>query len=139
MAKKPGTYTSTIFALKSRALGTYLQARAWSYGDSTPDGYRIRSFRFVDNPVSVSKTEKSAKKLVDMIPAYVSSYIQEQEDRIAAEETQLLGNIAAYQRSWKIVTIKRIRDDIDRLNLMMSGPIDIVRIDSTTTITETIV
>lgn len=140
MAKIPGTYTTVVFALKCQALGKYLHARAWSYGGSPPDHHCIRYHRFVDNPVSVAKSEKSAKKLRDMIPDYVKTLVAAEEENMAKNELELLNvGLRDWHRERKLNQIENSRSVIDTLNLMMSGPIDIVKVESVMTVSETIV
>ena len=146
MARKPGVHTTKIYAFKSRVLGKYINARAWHYDG--PQDYKIRQLSTLDHPVSVAKTEKTAKKLRDLIPDCLGRMINDADlhiDRARQDLDRVLSinrtsppnggyNVEYYQESLD----HRIQDR-EELVALMNHPIDIMLVEIRTETQETVV
>lgn len=138
MARKPGTHTAKIMALKSQVLGKYIVARAWEYGDND---YKVRYLSLVDNPVMVSRSTKTARKLLDLIPERVKEMVAEEESRLHDALRDLDREIATGGRyvEYNQNRVKRSEENLHKLKALLSHPIDVVEVTSVTTTSERVV
>lgn len=138
MAKKPGTYTTTVMALKSQVLGKYVIARAWGYGN---DDHRVRHLELVDNPVMVSRSTKTARRLISMLPACAEEKLREEEARLADAMHELDREIAKNGPYIKFCTdrVERSRNRVREMHALLHAPVDVVEVVVTTTVTERVV
>lgn len=138
MTKKPGTHTNTIMALRSRALGRYVVARAWKQIDA--DEYRVHHVTLVDKPVMVCRSAKTARLLVGMMPRRVMEMIAEARDSMDRAQTNLDNGIRAgwcaadldHARRW----IETLEARLVELDALLASPVDVVEVVITTTVVE---
>lgn len=139
MTKKLGTHNSKIMALKSQVLGKYVIARAWEYANS--NDYKVRHVSLVDNPVMVSRSAKTARKLLDLIPEHVRELVADEETELHRALRDLDRAIASGDRyvDYHRSQIKRSEERLHMLKALLAHPIDIVEVTSTTTVIESVV
>ncbi len=139
MARKPGIHKSTIYSLKSHVLGKYIMARAWEYQGS--NDYKVRHMSINDHPISIAKSRKTAEKLRSMLPDHIRETIVNIEDRIDAIRRDLDNDRTQGGRYIKYheERIERGLAEIKDMAALLTNPIDIVMIETTTETKETVV
>lgn len=138
MAKKPGTYTATVMALKSQVLGKYVIARAWGYSN---DDYRVRHIELSDHPVMVSRSVKTARRLIGMLPVCAEEKLREEEARLHDAMQDLDREIAKNGPYIKFNAdrVERFKKRAEEMRAILHAPIDVVEVVSITTVTERVV
>lgn len=140
MARKPGTHVSTIYALKSPALGKYIHARAWE--SDGPHDYRIRYLSVAEKPVSIAKSAKTAARIHAMLPSYLSELVGRKQDDLDHARARLDKAIASgnvNEREYRLDRVKDAERILREIQALMSSPIDVMRVVTTTDTTEDIV
>jgi hypothetical protein len=126
-------------AFKSPLLGKYVSVRAWEY---QPGDLCVRYLSISDRPISVARTVKSARKLLDMVPDRLREMIVEVEKNLEQARKDLAHDISVHDSRYLEYHERQVKDLETRLRelaILLNGPIDVVRVESVTTTTETVI
>jgi hypothetical protein len=140
--KKPGSYRSRGYAIRSRPLDLWVNARTWG-SDGTPPGQNIvRYIDLVDHPVQLTSNETAMRRIIAALPARITEEMNDLRRR-TAHVPQRLNEARARQddiqiRYWQ-EKLDHFEQQMQQLRDLMNGPLDMVEITRETTITHQVV
>lgn len=140
--KKPGSYRSRGYAIHSRPLDLWVNARTWG-SDGTPPGQNIvRYVDLVDHPVQLTSNEATMRRIIAALPARIAEELRDLRRRMD-HARQPLDEARARQADFYIQHWQEKIDEFGRLMQqlqdLMNGPLDMVEITRETTVTHRVV
>lgn len=135
---KPGSYRSRGYAIYSRPLGLWVNARTWG-SDGTPPGYNIvRYVDLVGHPVQLAGNEAMMRRIIAALPARITDELKDLRSRMDHARQPLSEARArqedAFIQHWQ-KKINEFERQMQQLQDLMNGPLELVEITRETTVT----
>lgn len=136
--KKPGSYLSRGYAIRSRPLDQWVHARTQVSKATQPGQNIVCSVDLADHPVQLTRNAATMRRIIAALPACISNELRGWQASVDHEQQRLSAAVARQdddmilhhqrQLEWFGRKIQERRD-------LLAGSFDMVEISSETTVT----